>query len=155
MSGTLRRGRPATSVDNARAGTFLSSFLTLREVAELHPSIDDVFVGVSQLQTAGQASTRPLSRRKLFRILSHCEHITVAAVAELLELEANARTAQRYAGHARVASMMVTRLLDQRPWMEQATNFQTPNGAHRQSLAAARAELDAPYFAELRAAGLM
>lgn len=151
-SGT--RGRPAIAHDNRRVRAYLSGFATLSEVTEMHPSMDDVFVGVSRLQTEGQRSTRPLSRRTLFHILSVCDTITTATVAEAMGSAPDDRHARRYAGHARVASQAIARLLEQRPWLEAALNVWSPAGA-RQSILEAQAELDEPYFAELREAGLM
>lgn len=150
------KGRPSVALDNRRVSAYLSNFTTLSELIGLHPSIDDIFTGVSRLQTEGQGSTRPLSRRQLFHVLSVCDHITVKAVADVLgkETPGHSRTAQRYAGHARVASKAIARLLDQRPWLEAAVSFWSPAG-RRQTVAEAQAELDEPYFAELRAAGLM
>ena len=147
------RGRPAVALDNRRVSAYLSNFTTLSELTGLHPSMGDIFTGVSRLQTEGQGSTRPLSRRQLFHVLSMCDHITADAVAQALG-DVSLRHAQRYAGHARVASKAIARLLDQRPWLEAAVSFWTPAG-RRQTVAEAQTELDEPYFAELRAAGLM
>ncbi|QTD44214.1 hypothetical protein [Ottowia testudinis] len=115
--------------------------------------MDDIFTGVSRLQAEGDGSTRPLSRSRLFHVLSVCDDISADAVAQAMS-DVGERQARKYAGHARVASKAIARLLDQRPWMEAAVSFWSPSGA-RQTIAEAQAELDEPYFAELRAAGLM
>lgn len=99
------------TLDNRRVSAYLSTFATLSELTGLHPSMDDIFTGVSRLQTEGQGSTRPLSRRQLFHVLSMCDHITADAAAQG---DVSLRHAQRYAGHARVASKAIARLLDQR-----------------------------------------
>jgi len=151
---TKAKGRPTTVHCNRRVRAYLSEFTTLRELTEMHPSMDDIFVGVSRLQTEGQRSTRPLSTSKLFHILSTCEQISTATVAEAMASTPDDRSVQRYTGHARVASKAIERLLDQRPWLEAAINVWRPAGG-RQTILEAQAELDEPYFAELRAAGLM
>lgn len=157
----ITRGRPAVTFDNTRVRAFLSSFDYLFGLkgrrygaGDVHLSIGDIFVGVSRLQTDGQASSKPLSTGRLFHILSHCDRISTAAVTEVAP-ELGERQVRRYAGHARVASKAIARLLAQRPWMESAVSFLAPRGTKRQTLAEAQAAIDAPYFAELRAAGLM
>ena len=163
----IARGRPAVTFDNTRVRAFLAPFPVLRDpdgvlpaALDMHPFLGDILTGVASLQTEGQNSTRPLSTKTLFRILSHCEQISVQDVADALSMgrpygDVGQRHARRYASHARVAAKAIARVLDQRPWLESAATFLAPRGTKRQTLAEAQAAIDAPYFAELRAAGLM
>ena len=132
--------------DNSRVHAFTGDYLFLAELTEEHPALNDIFTGAVHLQTEGDSRSRPLLKGRLFAILSNVPFITAAAVAEALNLPADSSTARAYALAARVASKAIERLLNQRPWMELSGN---------QSIRAAQAELDAPYFAELRAQGLM
>ena len=163
----ITRGRPAVTFDNTRVRAFLAPFPVLRDpdgvlpaALDMHPFLGDILTGGANLQTEVQNSTRPLSTKTLFRILSHCEQISVQDVADALSMgrpygDVGQRHARRYASHARVAAKAIARVLDQRPWLESAATFLAPRGTKRQTLAEAQAAIDAPYFAELRAAGLM
>ncbi len=138
-----RRGRPPIKFDNHRVQGFVNIFRSAHELCENHPPIDDVFEGVAHLQTIGEAHTRPLSRRTLFRVLQGCDVIDTASVARVLagtrKSGDSASTVGRYAAAARVSARAITRLLDANP---------------RWELALDRHEVDAPYLAELRDLGL-
>lgn len=133
------RGRPPIKCDNRRVQGFARSFLSAQDLCDNHPPIDDVFAGVVHLQTQGEGHTRPLSRRKLFRVLQGCSVIDAGSVARALP-DSGASTVARYAAAARVSAGAIARLLDVNPgW----------------TVSADRHALDAPYHAELHAAGLL
>lgn len=112
---------------------------------EAYPPIDDRLVGITHLQTEGQASTRPLSKRRLFEALQRCESIDTASVGSALGRDSSLATVKRYTAVARVASKAIACLLDQHPaWEPQAADLKESMGA-----------LDRPYFDELQALGLI
>lgn len=135
---TRGRGRPPIIFNNRRVQGFVRCFVTTHELCEHHARIDDVLEGVVHLQTKGEAHTRCLSRRVLFRVLQGCSVLDTASVGGVLP-GAGLSTVKRYAAAARVSARAVERLLDAHPGWE---------------VAADRHAIDAPYHAELRAAGL-
>lgn len=141
------RGRPAIRQDNQRVQAFVSEYSTATELIEAHPVIDDVLTGAARLATDGEAHDRPLSKRRIFRVLHACELIDTAAVASVLSTGFRAITGKstiaRYAAAARVSANAIHGLLSKNPkWETMTVNSD------------ARA-LDAPYLDELAAAGLV
>ena len=134
-----KRGRPTIQHDNSQVASFLSCFPCLYDAREAFPWLDDIFTGVVHLQTEGQASTRPLSRSSLYRVLSACEALQQQAVAGALPGSPSGRTAYRYAAIARVASTAIARELERQPHLlPEAQNWKADRDA-----------LDAPYMADL------
>jgi hypothetical protein len=118
-------------------------FPRLWELKEAYPHIDDGLVGVTHLQTEGQASTRPLSKRRLFEALQRCGSIDTVGVAHALGRGYSLATVKRYTAAARVASKAIASNLDQHPaWESEAADMQE-----------SREALDRPYFSELQALG--
>lgn len=140
-----RRGRPAVSHDNRRVRAFMGAFDSLLALTAEHPQLESLFTGVVHLQPEGQGSTRPLSKLQLFRVLQGCNHLNTDSVAQTMRRERADSSVYRYAALARVASKATERLLTGHPEWE-------PEAALGK---ASREELDAPYLAELRAAGLV
>lgn len=139
------RGRPTLHHDNGRVQVFMSCFSSSSELREDYPLIDNSLVGVTHLQTEGQASTRPLSKRRLFDALQHCSIIDTESVAHAFGQRYSLAAVKRYCAAARVASRAILNLLDRHPqWETQAAVMRE-----------GRETIDRPYFAELRAAGLM
>lgn len=139
------RGRPAIYHDNERVQAFMLCFSSPCELKEAHRRMDDALIGITYLQTEGQASTRPLSKRRLFEALQRCSSIDAVSVANALGRGYSLATVKRYTAIARVASKAITSLLDQHPaWEPQAV-----------ALKESREAIDGPYFAELQALGLM
>jgi hypothetical protein len=141
------RGRPAIRQDNQRVQAFVSEFHTATELIEAHPVIDDVLTGAARLATEGEAHDRPLSKRRIFRVLSACELIDTSAVASVLSTGFKAITGKstiaRYAAAARVSANAINGLLNRNPAWETLT------------LNSEARALDAPYLEELAAAGLV
>lgn len=132
MSEGRSRGRPAIVYDNKRVQAFASLYASAFDMAQDWPDLDDVLTGATLLQTAGQGFTRPLSKFRLFLVLSRCDVITSSAVAVALGGCCPA-TAVRYAAIARVASWSIARCLRRHPeWESEAS-----------SLRASRDDLDA------------
>lgn len=138
------RGRPPRAHDNARVSAFMGSYLEVGELLECWPRMDDILTGVAHLQSEGQGSTRPMSKRLLFRVLRSCPLISTQAAAVALGLRYSLTSAKRYAASAVVASRAVLALLVADPRYEAAGG-----------LAADREALDAPYRHDLRAVGLV
>lgn len=123
----------------------MQCFTSLGELWEVHPRMDDALTGVTHLQPKGQASTRPLSKRRLFEALQRCRVVDTVSVAHALGRGYSLAAVKRYTGAARVASKAIASLLDRCPaWEPQAVDLKE-----------SREAIDAPYFAELRAIGLM
>lgn len=157
MSGPVgRRGRPAISHDNRRVRAFLrrfasdSRFDSVEDVRgdELPGWVSDALVGVAHLQTEGQKSTRPLSRRMLLLLLSRCDKLTTEDVAAALLRDYSRTAIHRYTAHARTASKAIEGLLQGRD-----ENFpgSGSDSAHFQR-SHARWELDAPFLEDARRA---
>lgn len=144
LEATTRLGRPPRAHDNTRVAAFMGSCLEVGELLDNWPRVDDILTGAVQLQTEGQGSTRPMSKRRLFQVLRSCPVIGTHATALALGLDNSLTTAKRYAAAAGVASRAVLALLVADPRYEAAGG-----------LAADREALDAPYWRDLRAAGLM
>lgn len=123
--------------DNRRVQEFLDGFLTVAELCQELPAVDDIFAGVLALRTGGNTATRSLSRRALFLILQGCETIDVASVAATTGGQYADSTVRAYASLARVASKAIEGLL----------GADTSLGG----IAAARLELDRPYNDQLEA----
>lgn len=139
------RGRPAIHHSNERVRAFVVSFSSPSELREAYPQIDDCLVGTTHLQTEGQASTRPLSKRRLFDALQHCESIDTASVSRALGYGYSPAAVKRYAVAARVASKAIASQLDQHPtWEVEAADRREGKEA-----------LDRPYFAAMQVLGLM
>lgn len=136
---TPRRGRPAIVHDNSRVQAFLCRFASLFDLTEEVPELDDVLTGIAHLQTEGQHSTRPLSKRMLFRALQDCDAISTDAIARALGRDYSRATVGRYTAHARAASKAIERLLRLRPDWETAAG----------GLRAARDELDTPFLLDV------
>jgi hypothetical protein len=120
-----RRGRPTINLNNRRVRAFISEHLSLSKLMEAHPVMDDVFTGAVRLQTVGEQHDRPLSRRRVFRVLQSCEVIETATVAQVLatgfEPVRGRSTIARYSGAARVTANAISRLLDLNPEWEVTT----------------------------------
>jgi hypothetical protein len=130
--------------DNRHVQQFLSTFYSVTELCEHHRRADDIFSGVLELKTAGDTSTRSISRQQLFHILQWCPEITVRAVLEVTRGRLARQTAERYAALARVASNALERFIRR-----------LPEGPGKRTARQSRDALDGPFFAELRATGLM
>lgn len=146
------RGRPPKDHDNRRVRAFISTFATYTQLAVAFPSIEDVITGASHLQTTGQASSRPLSRGLIFRVLSACVRITTEAVEDGLGRDYKPATVWRYMAASIVASKAIEGLLKVNPsWAARAV--QHPLAVAE--VAAAMRDVDAPFFAELAALGFL
>ncbi len=109
-----KRGRPTLHFDNVRVQEFMLGFTTYKELIECYPQFEHVFTGVSQLQTEGEAHTRPLRRRMIFTGLQAYGVIDGSTFRGDFAKSA----AYRYQAAARVVSRMTSRLLDQNPGWE-------------------------------------
>lgn len=96
--------RPPVQQDNSIVAAALADYWTAWQACESHPGFDDILSAALAARTGGDSATRSLCRRKLFRILQHCQVITTAAVAELLPASYKSRTVEKYAQAARLAS---------------------------------------------------
>lgn len=138
------RGRPSISHDNTLVQDFIASYLTVSELCEDHPQIDNIFSGVLELKTEGDTSTRSLLRSQLFHILQTCPLITTSSVTHATGARYARQTVERYAALTRVISKAIEKQLP---------------GLHRDAPVISdkktRDVLDAPYHAELRSLGLM
>lgn len=115
------RGRPTLTHQNGRVQAFTCHFDSPSEFAEVFPKLDDALTGITYLQTEGQASTRPLSKRMVFRALQGCEVVSTENVAAALGRGYSKAATARYTASTRVASKAIDRLLDQFPeWEAQA-----------------------------------
>ncbi len=120
----VRRGRPTITHDNTRVQAFVCNFHSPHALAEAMPGVDDTLTGITYLQTEGQASTRPLSKRMVFRALQRCALVSTESVAAALGRDYSKAAAARYTASTRVASKAIARLLDQFPeWEAQAANL--------------------------------
>lgn len=110
-----RRGRPPRSLDNASVKAFL--------IVATHPAaperwrgpVGDILTGATFLQSEGQGSTRPLSRRLLLRILQTCDNITSNEVSRVIARNYSRSQVDRYMASARVASKALSDLLARHP----------------------------------------
>lgn len=140
-----RRGRPALCHDNRRVQAFVQKFGTVSEMVEELPVLEGILTGIVHLQTEGQASTRPLLKRMLFRALHGCETISAERVAVALGQKYSRAAVARYVAHARVTSNALAGFLDRHPAIEtEATSCRM-----------SRMELDRAHFEELGKQGLM
>lgn len=136
---TKHRGRPPLSHDNQAVFAFLRHYDYLSDLTDDYPKVESILTGAAWLQSEGQASTRPLSRRDLFQVLRHCPVITTQGVQVVLKDDLSPTQANRYFMAARVASKGLRDLLEKSPEMLE----------HICTLKASREALDAPYFQEL------
>lgn len=102
--GEPKRGRPARTHDNTLVRDFVRGFWNVAEMQERYPRIEDVLTGTLALRTAGDTSSRNLSRSKLFHILRWVDRISVREVQALLGEQYAERTCQKYTVAATVAS---------------------------------------------------
>ena len=100
--------RPPTTHENGAVAAFLAGYFNGAEACGEHPWLDDIMTGVVVLKTEGDTGTRPLSRKVLFSLLQRCEVISTVGVGTVLAGRAKARTVDRYAAAARVASKAIT-----------------------------------------------
>lgn len=139
------RGRPTLVHDNSRVQTFVNCFHDVYDLGEAMPRLADAITGIVHLQTEGQASTRPLSKAMLFRVLAGCQTIDTASATVALCREYSPAAVARYTAAARVASKAIDRFLDTHPaWEPIAIQIKE-----------SREEIDRPYAQELEALGLM
>jgi hypothetical protein len=129
---------------NDTVKTFLSGYLHVGELCREFPQLDDMFSGVLELKTAGNTSTRALSRQVLFHILQWCPVIDVDSINEATNQHYAYSTVAGYAALARVASKAVEGFIAGRP-----------QGAGMITVRQAQEALDQPFMAELSALGLM
>lgn len=100
-----RRGRPATTHDNARVSQFLGESLSCVTSPAVDARIDDVLTGALELAGAGDTRTRTLRRKVLRAILVNCGHLSVQNIQQVVTGDRYAdRTVRAYAELARVAS---------------------------------------------------
>lgn len=98
---------PANATKRHASGpvhAFLADYWTATELCRVYPQTDDILSGVLALRTAGNTSTRALSRKVLFRILRACPVITTEAVRVVTGNRYSPPTVAQYAALARVAS---------------------------------------------------
>lgn len=127
--------------NNTRVRAFLAGYVSMQELCEDYPPIDDIISGILELKTEGVTSTRTLSRQVLFHILQQCRTIDLSSVKGTTRVPYAYTTLAAYAALARVASKAVERFTDA-----------LAEGKAALSLGRARAALDAPYADELAVA---
>lgn len=127
--------------NNTRVRAFLAGYVSVHELCEDYPAIDDIFSGTLELKTAGVTSTRSLSRQVLFHILQQCRTIDVSSVKGAARLPYAYTTLAAYAALARVTSKAIERFTE---------TLDTRKAAL--SRGRARAASDAPYADELAVA---
>ena len=132
---------PCKTHDNTRVLAFLDGYVSVHELCEDYPPMDDIFTGVLELKTGGVTSTRTLSRQVLFHILQQCQTIDVSSVKGATRLPYAYTTIAAYALLARVASKAIEGFIEKL----------TVKKASR-SLGCARVAIDAPYADELAVA---
>jgi hypothetical protein len=121
-----KRGRPAASLDNRAVRQFLVNIPSEWEAhtpgavvcdpwalkGPQRRQLEDVLTGAVYLQSEGQASTRPLARPLLLRVLQRCDTITSKGVSEAIGRDYSRATFDRYMAVARVASKAIAALLE-------------------------------------------
>lgn len=108
--------------DNRTVMDFLSEFSTVGELLESHPRIGDILAGVLAARSAGDGSTRSLSRRYLINVLQACPVVTAENIASVIDARSDGQpenlisvqTARKYAAAARVASRAIDNLISGR-----------------------------------------
>ena len=135
-------GRPTIEHDNARVRRFLSNYFCVSELCEGYPKFDDIFSGALSLKTTGKSSTRTLSRSTLFHMLQHCRVVSTKNIHTATNRRYAYSTLAEYAACARVVSKAIESYVAALPPRPEDTTAQS------------RRELDAPYMAQLAAAGL-
>lgn len=135
---TNRKGRPTLSHDNQNVYAFLGHYDFFSDLKDDFPEVESILTGISWLQSEGQASTRPLSRRELFQVLRQCPVITTERVKWVLK-DLSQPQVNRYFMASRVASNALRDLLERSPKMMEYTS----------SLKTSREALDATYLEEL------
>jgi hypothetical protein len=113
-----RAGNALKRHDNRRVQQFTSLFHSTAHLCREVPGARDIFFGVANLKSAGHTATRPLRWDVLFCVLVRCPEVTTAAVSDATQGRYSRSQAERYAGHARVASKALESLLDRLPWLE-------------------------------------
>lgn len=103
--------KPKTK-DNREVCERLWSYPRFSDLCEVVPTADDVFSAVLAAKTAGDSSTRSLSRKVLFHVLQACPVISAAAVADATRGIYSERTCRAYAAAAGVASVALRRLFE-------------------------------------------
>ena len=121
--------------DNRTVLVFLDGYYCAAELCEEHPCIDDILSGALSLQTAGDTSTRSLSRQVLFHILQRCPTIDVDAINEATSGHYAYRSLAGYAAVARVSSKAIEGYIRGRKFGP--------------SVVSLRQAIDAPYADEL------
>lgn len=129
--------------DNSRVSDFLYGYFSAGELSREYSRIDDILSGVLELKTAGDTSTRALSRQVLFRILQCCPSIDVASINVMTNDRYAYSTLASYAALARVASKAIDSLISE-------AISQAPVTAGE-----ARTLIDAQYSEELHRHGLI
>jgi hypothetical protein len=115
------RGRPALVHDNRRVQAFMQCFDSTSAINKSMSRLDDALTGATHLRTEGPSkndSTRPLSKRMLFRAIRQCQTIDTQSVAVALGRKYSPAAIARYTAIARVASKAIDSLLDQNPLWE-------------------------------------
>lgn len=102
-------------LDNRTVSNFLQPYLTCAELIDDHPRMDDVFSGALAAKSAGDSSTRTLSRGTLFHVLRACTDITTAEVERVTHGRYKPSTVAAYAGRARLASLAIARYVERQP----------------------------------------
>ena len=129
--------------NNATVQSFVGDYYRASELRDGFPQIDDIFCGVLELKTAGNSSTRSLSRQVLFHILQWCPVLDVESINRATNQQYAYSTLASYTAVARVASKAIARFLEAHPKTRRETTVRQEQQA-----------LDAPYLAELEALGL-
>ena len=101
--------------DSRKVQAFLDSYSTCGELCRAHHRIEDIFSGALELKTAGDSSTRSLSRRALFHVLQSCGSINVASINTVTNGRYAYCTLASYAAAARVASKAIERYIGRLP----------------------------------------
>ena len=130
--------------DNTAVESFLMGYFNAKELCDDFPCADDILTGVLEAKTAGDSSTRSLSRGILFRLLQSCSVVSVEAFAGATRGRYAKRTLQTYTLAARVASRALAGL---------AQRIETES--HPMTIKEARRLIDDPYHEELRERGLI
>lgn len=99
--------RPPLTHDNQATAGFLAGYFTAAEACSAFPWLDDILSGVLALRTERDSGTRTLSRKVLFFLLQRCDVISTKHFQEALQGRYQARTVERYAAVARVASKAI------------------------------------------------
>jgi hypothetical protein len=130
--------------DNGRVKRFLDGYLSPSDLCGDYPQVDDIFSGALALRTAGDTSTRSLSRRAVFAILQQCDTIDTASVDRVTKGHYSYQSVAGYAARARVLSKAIEGFIAGLS----ALDIDDSTKALRQAI-------DEPYNVELRQLGLL